>query len=113
MSAADLTPEEDTVLLGLLREVIQADGVYSGTERAEMRVLKHDMGDARFDRAVAEAARRFTSRAALKDAAKAITRQAARAAMFAIIEKVAAGDGLTESEDAPIRWVASWWDIAR
>ncbi len=36
----DLTPDEDAVLLGLLREIIVADGEYSEAERMEIDALK-------------------------------------------------------------------------
>lgn len=112
MELRDLTNEETVCLMGLLREVIQADDDYSPAERAKMRELRDALGDARFDAAIDEAKSRYAgSRAALKEHAKTITRPDARKLMFSVLEKVAASDGITASERKPLEWVASWWDL--
>ncbi|AKF10765.1 TerB family tellurite resistance protein [Sandaracinus amylolyticus] len=112
MELRDLTNDETVCLMGLLREVIQADDDYSPAERAKMRELRDALGDERFDAAIDEAKRRYAgSRAALKEHAKTITRPEARRAMYALLERVAASDGVTASEKKPLDWVASWWDL--
>ena len=113
MDLRDLIPEEDVVLFGLLREVITADGKYSDAERAHITALTKEMGKGRVEKAMAEAGKRFPTRAALKDAAKLVTRPDARMAILAFLEKVAASDETTAEEDKPLEWLASWWDIAR
>jgi uncharacterized tellurite resistance protein B-like protein len=112
MEIRDLSPDEDVLLLGLLREVVQADGDYTDAERGQVHQLRDALGQERFERAVAEAQSRFASRAALKDAAKEITDQETRERIFEVLERAAASDGLNEREQKPLKWLASWWDIA-
>lgn len=113
MTLKDLSPDEDVLLAGFLREIIQADGDYSAAEQVHVKRLRDTLGEARFDRAIASATTRFTSRAALKDAAKAITRTESQLTIFAFLETVAVSDSVTPEEDRPLRWLASWWQIAR
>ena len=113
MELRDLTPDEDAVLLGFMREIITADGEYSGPERAQVLALESALGKDRVGRAMADAKKRFPSRKELKDAAKLVTRPEARTAIFAFLEKVAKSDILTSEEDQPLKWLASWWDIVR
>src|SRR5690242_14820639 len=84
MELSDLTPEEDVVLLGLLREVITADGKYTSAEKRGVERVRTALGEARFDDAMQAAQNRFAQPGALKDAAKAVTRQSARATIFAV-----------------------------
>ena len=113
MELRDLTPDEDVVLLGLLREVVTADGKYTDTEKRGVGRVREALGEARFDAAMQTANLRFAAPGALKEAAKTLTRQPARAAIFAVLSDVAADDGMAESEMKPLNWLASWWDLAR
>jgi uncharacterized tellurite resistance protein B-like protein len=113
MDLRDLIPEEDVVFFGLLREIITADGKYSDAEREHITKLTKEMGKSRVEKAMAEAGKRFPSRAALKDAAKAVTRPEARLAIIGYLERVAAADEVTPEEDKPLKWLASWWGVAR
>jgi hypothetical protein len=113
MDIVELTAEEDVVLFGFLREVIRADGKYSAAERKEVVALTEKLGMARTTRGMEEAALRFPTTAKLKEAAKAITRPEARLAIIGFLETVAAVDMVTPDEDRPLKWLASWWDIAR
>ena len=111
MDIGDLTDEERIALVSLLREVIQADDVYSDAERRGIRALRKEMGEAVFDDAVAEAADRFRSRADVKAHAKSITRPEARRLIYERLLEVADSDGLVPAEEKPLVWLASWWDI--
>jgi uncharacterized tellurite resistance protein B-like protein len=113
MELSDLTPEEDVVLLGLLREVVTADGKYTNVEKRGVDRVRTRLGEARFDKAMQDAQSRFAQPGALKEAAKAVTRQPARAAIFAVLSDVAADDGMAQEEMKPLNWLASWWDLAR
>jgi hypothetical protein len=113
MELRELTPEEDAVLLGFMREIITADGQYSGPERAQVLALESALGKDRVGRAMADAQQRFPTRTDLKEAAKLVTRVEARQTIFAFLEKVAKSDILTGEEDQPLKWLASWWDIVR
>lgn len=113
MDLVDLTNDEEAVLLGWMREIIQTDGEYSDEERAEVIELRKRLGAERFDRAIVAANERFDGRAALKEAAKAITRQQARQAIYDFLEQLAGADELTADEEKPLKWLASWWAITR
>ena len=112
MELRDLTPDEEVVLLGLLREIITADGKYSDAEKRGVDRIRTAIGDARFDQAMQDAQSRFAAHGALKEAAKAVTRQAARAAIFAVLSDVASVDGMDREEMKPLNWLASWWELA-
>jgi hypothetical protein len=111
MKLDQLTDDEETVLLGWMREIVQTDDDYSEEERAEVARLKGLIGDERFERAIARAKARFPTRAALKEAAKEITRPEARRAMYDYLRTLAESDELLPEEEKPLRWLASWWKL--
>lgn len=113
MELRDLSPEEDVVLVGLLREISSADGRYSEAEKRHIERVRTTLGEARFDAAVALARTRFTSREAVKAAAKTVTRKDARVVMYDTLDVMAASDGRTAEEQRPLAWLASWWDLAK
>src|SRR5262245_40661439 len=113
MELSDLTPDEDVVLLGLLRTIVTADGKYTDAEKRGVDRIREALGAERFDAAMQAASSRFASQDALKEAAKGVTRQSARAAIFAVLSDVAADDGMDDTEMKPLNWLASWWDLAR
>lgn len=113
MDLDDFSADEDLALLGLMRAVIQADGDYSNEERAEVIALRDEMGADRFDSAIAGARERFGTLAALKEHAKSIHREPVRSTIMRRLMAVAASDGVDESEEAPIRWLAHAWPDAK
>lgn len=106
----DFSPEEDTALLGLLREIVQADGEYSLEEVEEVEGVRQALGADRFENAIEEASA-FSSRAELKNFLRDISRPKAQQVIFDILTQVAASDGVSPEEEKPLRWLASWWDI--
>jgi hypothetical protein len=111
MNLTHLTPDEDAVLLGWMREIVQTDGEYTDAEREEVVKLRAHLGAERFDRAIVEANERFPDRHALKDGAKTVTRPEARASIYAFLRELAASDEVTADEEKPLKWLASWWDL--
>jgi len=111
MELHELSHEEEVVLVGLLRDVAQADGRYSAAEKAHIDALRAEFGAARFDAAIGAARERFTSREALKNAAREISRQEARVLIFAQLTALAAADGTSSEEEKPLAWLASWWNL--
>ena len=109
MGVDKLTQDETLVLVGLLREVIHADGVYSEEERAQVRALAETIGQDRFDEAIKEASTRFKSRDQLKAAAKAVERVEAHRTILDCLRKVAASDAIAPEEEKPLMWLDSWW----
>jgi hypothetical protein len=112
MKLDHLTPDEDVVLLGWMREIVQTDGEYSDAEREEVEKLRALLGDMRFEHAMQLASERLPNRAALKEAAKHVTRPEARRAIYDFLREVAESDEVTADEEKPLRWLASWWDLA-
>lgn len=109
MSLSTLTAEEATVLLGMLREVVQADGEYSAEEAAEMAQIKEALGDERFEAAVEAARTTFTSRRVLAEWVPKVTRPEARDVILDTLSAVAASDDIAPGEDEPIQWLAKAW----
>jgi uncharacterized tellurite resistance protein B-like protein len=113
MELRELSPEEDVVLVGLLREVSSADGRYTEPEKRHIERVCAALGAARFDAAVAKARELFKSRDAVKAAAKSITRKDARVVIYDTLDAMASSDGRTAEEEKPLAWLASWWDLAK
>jgi len=113
MELRELSSEEDVVLVGLLRDVAQADGRYSESEKVHVDRVRAALGAARFEAAVEAARERFPTRDALKAAAKAVTRQDARVVIYDTLDSLAAADGKTSEEQRPLAWLASWWQLTR
>lgn len=113
MRLSELNEDEELALLGLMREIVQADGDYSPGERRAVDELREELGPARFDKAILRAMDAFDSRAELKEHAKKITRPGARKAIFDALTSVAASDGVTSNEEKPLAWLASWWGLGK
>jgi uncharacterized tellurite resistance protein B-like protein len=111
MELHELSHEEEIVLVGLLRDIAQADGRYTLAEKAQIDAVRAALGGERFDTAVVAARERFTTRDALKAAAREITRQDARALIYAKLTDLAAADGTSAEEEKPLAWLASWWNL--
>ena len=113
MLLRELSPEEDIVLVGLLREVSAADGRYSDSEKRHVDRVRAALGDGRFNAAVKTAAERYKSSELLKAGAKTVTRMDARVVIYDTLDAMAASDGKTQEELRPLAWLASWWDLAK
>lgn len=111
MNLSELNPDEDALLLGWMRVIIQADGEYSGEEREEVRALREVLGDERFDAAVATAKTRFPTTAALKSASKDRMRESAQRAIYSYLSELADVDDAVDAEERPLKWLASWWEL--
>lgn len=109
MSLSTLTADEATLLMGMLREVVQADGEYSADEAAEVAKIKEALGDERFEAAVASAKTAFTSRKKLAEWAPKVTRTEAQDAILDTLSAVAASDDIAPGEDEPIQWLSKAW----
>lgn len=111
MQLSDLNEDEEVALIGLLREVIQADGVFSDIEREEVDRIRKAIGSHRFDEATAEFAQRFGKQDDFREFLSTIERQDARELIFETLTEVAASDDLDITEERPLLWLASWWGI--
>jgi tellurite resistance protein len=111
MELHELSHEEEVVLRGPLRAGAPADGRYTAAEKSLIDVVRAQLGSERFDAAIGAARTRFTTREALKAAAREITRQEARALIYAELTALAAADGTSAEEEKPLAWLASWWNL--
>lgn len=111
MRLADLTRDEDAVLLGWAREIVQADGTTSAPEQVRLLQLRAELGDERVDRATEAARLRFPDRASLRAAAARVTRPSARAAIYAYLHRLAVSDSMSPREEQPLRWLAATWGL--
>ncbi len=109
MSLSTLTADEATVLMGMLREVVQADGEYTDEEAAEVAKIKDALGDERFEAAVQSAKSTFTSRKVLAEWVPKVTRAEAQEAILDTLSAVAASDDISAGEDEPIQWLSKAW----
>ncbi len=109
LTLAELTADEQAVFMGLLREVVQADGAYSDEEKALVGEIETELGGDAFVTAMAAAKERFTSREALATAAKAVERTEARSLILSRLIHMAAADGVDEEEEKPLKWLARVW----
>lgn len=113
MELSQLTSDETLVLVGLMRVVIQADGEFSNPEREHVALVRTALGTDRFTQAMLTATEQYPDNETLKNAAKAVTRVEARKAIHDVLVKIAASDTITAEEEKPLRWLESWWEIAR
>src|SRR5688572_13769468 len=111
MDLRELNPDEDTVLLGFLDEIISADGEYSASEKQHFAGLETALSPERVATAIAEVNRKFPNRALLEGAAKEVTRPEARQAILGFLQKVAKSDDLSGNEDEALRWLAKAWKL--
>lgn len=113
MELSLLTHDETLVLVGFMRVVIQADGEFSNPEREHVALVRTALGTDRFTQAMLEATKAFPDNDTLKRATKAVTRPEARSAIHDVLVKIAASDAITPEEEKPLRWIESWWELAR
>ncbi|HJL15920.1 MAG TPA: TerB family tellurite resistance protein [Sandaracinaceae bacterium LLY-WYZ-13_1] len=111
MELRDLNDDETLIFVGLLREMVQADGEYSDQEKDFVAEQSKALGADRFRQAMEEAKERYGDLASLKEAAKGVERQEARQLIFDRLIKSAVVDGVDEAEEKPLRWLAEHWKI--
>lgn len=111
MELSELTQDEVLVLVGFMRVVVRADGQYSDEEREHVAIVETALGRERFHQAMLDVRGRADGLDALKAAAKAITRPEARRTIYDVLQKIAASDEVTPTEEKPLRWLASWWQL--
>ena len=108
----DFTPEEDLALIGLMREIIQADDEYSDEERVEVDRLRDEIGAARFAVAIELAKKRFQHRRDLAAHVATITRVDAQKLILKRMREVAEADGIHPEEEKPLEWLQKVWPSA-
>ncbi len=111
MELSELTSDEALVLVGFMRIVVRADGDYSEAERQHVALVERALGEERFQKAMLDVRGQLDKLDLLKAAAKSVTRPEARRTIYDVLEKIAASDEIVVAEEAPLKWLASWWKL--
>ncbi|MFT5353013.1 MAG: tellurite resistance protein [Polyangiales bacterium] len=112
MKLNELNADEQTLFLGLLREIVTADGEYSDEEREAVSAIETEMGSASFVAAMTRAKDEYHSRTDIVEAAKFITRLEAKKLVMDRLIHIASSDGVDDAEEKPLRWLAKAWPDA-
>lgn len=112
MKLNELSADEQTLFLGLMREIVTADGEYSDEEKAEVSAIEAEMGSASFVTAMTRAKEEYHSRTTIMEAAKAVTRVEAKKVIMDRLIHMASSDGVDDAEEKPLRWLAKAWPDA-
>jgi len=129
MTKVSLKPHEQLALAGLVRFLIQADGRYSPEEFSALTPIVEDLlttkpgpdspyreGEGEPDAAAGwalldRAAEELDDEAAVQAAAKAVTDQTAREAIYLALFDLAAADTITSDEWPVLEWLQKEWGI--
>jgi uncharacterized tellurite resistance protein B-like protein len=110
MSVAQLSEDEQVVLLALVGLVARSDGSVSEPEMSALQQLRQAIGPERFER-VRDAAAALEDDAAILKAAERVARPDARALIFDAILEMAAPDTIAESEAEVLEHLAESWGL--
>ena len=111
MDVRDLDPDEQLVLVGLVKAVVHADQFVSVQESERIAELADALGPELWNRRVNEARERLATADDLFQLAKAITRAEARVAIHGILCEVAATDRIDDQEAQILDWLAEVWQL--
>lgn len=110
MQLDDLKPHEQTALGGLIRLMIRSDGDFTEAEEATVEAIGSRLGGAgRLWSVISRSAQDCPNDDAIRAAAVKVERLAARAAILQVLEEVAAGDSVSDSERALLDWLRAQW----
>ncbi len=113
MNLSDLTDDERVALLGLVLQLVRADGVASEDELEELRALGVEMGPKAFDAAYLRARDMLETReATLEFARDHVLRPDARELLYTALFDMAAVDEVSPFERPLLDAVRSMWEIA-
>ena len=112
MNLSELNEEERVALVGLVLQLVRADGVTTDDELEELRALGVEMGPRAFDEAYLKARDELVSReSALDYARRHVKRRSTQEAIHTVICDMAAADGVSDEERALIGFVRAMWEI--
>ena len=110
MKLDDLKPHEQTALGGLIRLMIRSDGDFTEAEEATVEAIGNRLGGAgRLWSVISRSAQDCPGDEAIRAAAVKVERLGARAAILQVLEEVAAGDSVSDSERALLDWLRAQW----
>ncbi len=111
MRLADLTDEELLAMVGLAKLVVRADNELSDDEVSALRALAVDVGDVRWQQALADATRRFRTRSDAMFYAKNVARAEAQQVIYEAMVKLSESDAVVPEEQRILDWLADLWEL--
>ncbi len=112
MNLTDLNADERLALIGLVAQMVSADGEMSEEEMAELGQLGAEMGQEAFASAFEAQKGRFNNIDDAIDFAANIENQDAREMIHTCLVDMAQSDGLVDVEANIIRRIALMWGIS-
>ncbi|MEQ1568359.1 MAG: hypothetical protein ABMA64_22170 [Myxococcota bacterium] len=110
VTLGELAPEEEVVLVAMVRLVVHADQHLSGPERDSVERLRAELGAERWNAAVQRARAELLGVDVIEHRARDLA-PPARRLIWAVLVELAGVDGVARSEAAVLRWVADEWGI--
>ena len=111
MNLRDLAPDEQLVLVGLIKAIVHADQSVSTKESESIADLARSLGPEIWNARVNEARTRLVTADDLFQLAKEIHRPEARVLIHGCLCDVAAADQLVDKEEQILTWLAEVWQL--
>lgn len=111
MSVKTLSNDELLALVGLVKMVVRADQALSEEESKMLRALSDEVGTEAFTAAVTEATQKFTTRAEVMVAARAVTSPEARSVIYGKLLDFAGSDEVVVQEERILSRIREIWGI--
>lgn len=111
MQLDELTRDERLALGGLIRMMVRSDGEFSAAEEATINGLGQRLGgdSGVMWRVISQSAQDCPGDDAVLEVARRVERPEAQQMIRALLEEVAAGDLIAESEHELLAWVDETW----
>jgi hypothetical protein len=111
MELKDLNGDERTALVGLVREVVMAEGNVSEDEIDEVADIVDAFGEEGYQAAVDAFDARFSDEEGFRTFLATIKRQEARELIYGTVLQGAAADAIEGGESELLSWLADTWQI--
>jgi hypothetical protein len=110
MDIDELERDEQLALGGLLRLLVRSDGDFTEAEEAQINAIgERNGGPGALWRLISDSAQAYPHDAAIRAAARAVERPAARELVVGLLREVAAPDGVHAKETALLEWLLAEW----
>jgi len=111
MEIRDLTPDERTALVGLMKVIVMSDGNVSEDELEHVESLVEAFGPDDYQRTLDSVETRFKDDAAFRKFLTGVTRQEARELIFATLLESAGEGALEGNEVEMLDWLSATWNV--
>jgi hypothetical protein len=107
----DLTEDQRTALVGLLKAVVLADGTISDEEIDEVAEVVEALGEDEYQRHLDRFEAKFSDLPSFQKFLETIEGQDARELIFGTVLNGAAADAIEKGESDLLSWLAKTWNI--